>query len=135
MHRRVRPLVCLGQQCYREGQPPLVHSTCRLGGVRANAAIAQELESCLSQSVKHNAFSLVFDGTANMEEIENCINRLKSRDPDSLIPPVNIEAIDGLKFSECLPNDLAIRMLQERLKDVPAASHVLSQPVRYISLD
>jgi ATP-dependent Lhr-like helicase len=45
---------------------------------------------------------------------------------------VDEQAIQGLKFSECLPHDLALNMLQMRLGDPQAMQWVLEQPARFI---
>ncbi len=43
-----------------------------------------------------------------------------------------IHAFAGLKFSECLPRDVAREMLEIRLCDVSATSSILHRPVRFI---
>lgn len=43
-------------------------------------------------------------------------------------------AIDGLKFSECLPRDLALQMLEQRLSDPDAVRSVLESQVRLVSV-
>lgn len=45
------------------------------------------------------------------------------------------EAIEGLKFSECLPVSLAEEMLRERLLDAPAVLLVLSEAVKSLAND
>jgi len=47
---------------------------------------------------------------------------------------VEEHAIEGLKFSECLPRDLARDMLRTRLCDRLAVQCILEQPVRYVSV-
>ena len=39
---------------------------------------------------------------------------------DDMRPTVDERAIEGLKFSECLPQQLALQMLQIRLRDIAA---------------
>ena len=46
-------------------------------------------------------------------------------------PAVNEAAVNGLKFAECLPLDLALEMLERRLTDAPGAIRILSEPVAY----
>jgi ATP-dependent Lhr-like helicase len=46
-----------------------------------------------------------------------------------LRPAVDEEAIEDLKFSECLPSDLAHEVVQRRLHDAAAVRMVLSEPV------
>jgi ATP-dependent helicase Lhr and Lhr-like helicase len=47
-------------------------------------------------------------------------------------PAVDEAAIDGLKFSECLPIELATEMLERRLQDVDATRRVLEEHVRFL---
>jgi len=43
------------------------------------------------------------------------------------LPPVNRNALSGLKFSSALPPDLASRTVAERLADLPSAETVLGE--------
>ena len=53
----------------------------------------------------------------------------------TIAPPGDLrDAIDGLKFSSCLPEALAVKMLQRRMEDPVAVEHVLSRPIRLVSL-
>lgn len=47
---------------------------------------------------------------------------------------VDESAIEGLKFSECLPRDLALQMLEQRLSDPDAVRSVLESQVRLVSV-
>jgi hypothetical protein len=44
-----------------------------------------------------------------------------------------ILATEGLKFSRCLPQELALATLASRLRDEPAIRAVLGQPMRVVS--
>lgn len=48
------------------------------------------------------------------------------------LPDVDEDAVSGLKFSEALPDRLAIATLAARLADVPSAERVLREPVRFV---
>lgn len=50
------------------------------------------------------------------------------------LPHVSTEALAGLKFSAALPPRLAEATLATRLADLPAATAVLRQPVRFTRL-
>ena len=43
------------------------------------------------------------------------------------------KALEGLKFSECLPPDLATRVLQRRMADIDAVRRVLAEPVQLVA--
>jgi ATP-dependent helicase Lhr and Lhr-like helicase len=52
--------------------------------------------------------------------------------PDRLcLPDVDQRALEGLKFSEALPERLAIATLAARLADLDSASRVLDEKVRF----
>jgi hypothetical protein len=57
---------------------------------------------------------------------------LREADPGSLVAPAGEQAIDGLKFSECLPPDLAARVVQSRLADGRGLAGVLGPATRWI---
>ncbi|QDT68647.1 hypothetical protein MalM25_15710 [Planctomycetes bacterium MalM25] len=46
-------------------------------------------------------------------------------------PAVDERATQGLKFADCLPINLAIGMLEQRLRGPKAVQSVLSERVRY----
>ncbi len=47
------------------------------------------------------------------------------------LPDVDDDAVAGLKFSEALPERLAMSTLASRLADLPSAERVLGEPVRF----
>ena len=102
------------------------------GGIRANATLARQLSDETNQPVKHNSFTLKFHASLKLQDAEAAINTIKTRDVAEMYPAIDEAAIDGLKFSECLPVDLAIRMLERRLQDRPATQHILEQEIRFL---
>ena len=57
---------------------------------------------------------------------------MRAEDPSTLQIPVSFEAIEQLKFSACLPIELAKRVLELRLADVHALQKTLTEHVRYV---
>jgi ATP-dependent helicase Lhr and Lhr-like helicase len=49
------------------------------------------------------------------------------------LPEIDERALKGLKFSEALPERLAIATLAARLADLDSAVHGLAEPVRFVS--
>jgi ATP-dependent Lhr-like helicase len=47
------------------------------------------------------------------------------------LPDVDDDAVTGLKFSEALPERLAVATLASRLADLPSAERVLAEPTRF----
>jgi ATP-dependent Lhr-like helicase len=50
------------------------------------------------------------------------------------LPEVNKKALDGLKFSEALPERLALATLASRLADLAGATAVLQEPTRFVQI-
>ena len=65
--------------------------------------------------------------------IERAVRELGSHDPSAMAPSIEAAALEGLKFCECLPEELALETLASRLQDIPAVRALLSQPVRVVS--
>ena len=61
------------------------------------------------------------------------VRGLAEADASIMEPQVEEAALDGLKFSQCLPKELAQGTLASRLRDVTAVRTVLSQPMRVVS--
>ena len=102
------------------------------GGNRANATLARALSRLIQNEVTHDSFSLTFPAALKLQDVESAIGSLRQQDVVNLFPAVDENAIDGLKFSECLPNQLAIEMLERRLQDITATQHVIQEDVRFI---
>lgn len=102
------------------------------GGNLANATMANELTRICGKKIGQDSFFLEFPSDHKMQDAENAINELRERVPAEMLPEVDEAAIDGLKFSECLPKELALEMLGRRLQDTAATTHVLQETVRHI---
>ncbi|WP_254509498.1 hypothetical protein [Anatilimnocola floriformis] len=101
------------------------------GGVRANAAITNELGQLLGTTVEHDSLSLMF-ANSRPAELQIAITELRARALETLRPGVDEKAIDGLKFSECLPVALAQQMLEARLQDQDALRESLIARLRIV---
>ena len=60
-------------------------------------------------------------------ELGPLIDKLRDMDSASIAPEIADEAIVGLKFSECLPKELAAQVLQRRTCDREAVETVLEE--------
>jgi len=101
------------------------------GGNRANATLANQLAMELGGRVDHDSFALTFDSSLKMQSVEEAINVLQQEDISEMRPAIDDAAIEGIKFSECLPVKLATEMLERRLHDLQATTHVLTQEIRF----
>ena len=84
------------------------------------------------RQVDHDNLSVTIDDVLSPEQLRSSIEAICCREPGDLVAPVSEEAIGQLKFSSCLPMDLARRVLELRMADEPAIRSVLSEPVRYV---
>lgn len=103
-------------------------------GSRANASLANEIAQLTTSQVEHDSFSLTFESLTQFAELQNAVGELRERDVQDLRPVVDDRAIEGLKFSECLPFDLAREMLEARLQDAFAVRETLAHKLRSVAL-
>jgi ATP-dependent Lhr-like helicase len=104
-------------------------------GGRANAALAFRLSRDLDLRVSSDNFAVRFPPQQGLDLAEEAVRGLRGSDPAGIEPPVNGQALDGLKFAECLPEDLAAGVLQARLSDALGVAEVLGRFTRTIIAD
>lgn len=63
---------------------------------------------------------------------ERAVLGLVAADAGRMAPPVSDSAVEGLKFSECLPPDLAVRVVQTRLSDVVGTTATRGRRTRLV---
>lgn len=102
------------------------------GGLLANAALEAHLRPALGQTGRVDNLSIAWQPEGDGAALERQVRALRGTDPAKLAPPVADQAIDDLKFSECLPRELATRMLQDRLRDLRGMEGVLREPVESV---
>jgi len=61
--------------------------------------------------------------------IERAVRELGSHDPSTMAPSIDAAALEGLKFCECLPEELALETLASRLRDI-RGRRVIGRPAR-----
>jgi ATP-dependent Lhr-like helicase len=102
-------------------------------GTRANTTLAGELAGLCGGRVDHDALAITVEGAEGLPAIEGALRELGSRDPSSMASAVEEAALEGLKFSRCLPKELALATLALRLRDEAAVRAVLAQRFRVVS--
>jgi ATP-dependent Lhr-like helicase len=100
-------------------------------GERGNSTLAYALSQLTRSHVVHDSFSLTFENAVHFTELTEAMENLHRYDIGTLKTPVDDKAIDGLKFSECLPTEYALKMLESRLCDTLAVSETLQRKIRY----
>jgi ATP-dependent Lhr-like helicase len=99
-------------------------------GSNANGTFSHELGIFLGLPLSHDAFVVKMKAECS-HGVERALEYLRSQDVSQLRPAVNEEALEGLKFSTCLPRDLATDLLRDRLSDKGAVENVIRQPVTF----
>jgi ATP-dependent Lhr-like helicase len=103
-------------------------------GTRANATLAGELSRMIcGNRIDHDPFTISVEGAENIAAVEKAVRHLAGMDVSAMEPEVEEAALEGLKFSRCLPKELALKTLASRLRDEPAIRALLGQPMRLVS--
>jgi ATP-dependent Lhr-like helicase len=114
-------------------RPPAGAEWWTFAGTRANATLAGELSRLCAGRVDHDAFTVTVEGAENVAAVEDAVRRTAGMEVSAMEPAVEEAALDGLKFSTCLPKELALKTLASRLRDEPAVRALLRQPMRVVS--
>ena len=97
-------------------------------GLRANAALAERLsEQGLSVTSRDN-FGITLRETSALR-VAQALDRLRSGPVDASPSALAVEALDGMKFAECVPTGLALGMLRSRLSDRVGTQASIAAPV------
>ncbi len=99
-------------------------------GNRVNAALAHELAQATQTFVSYDNFSLTLESAVKLPEFKAAITAMRQQDVAVMHPVIDEACLDGLKFSDCLPPDLATKMLERRLQDQQSTRTVLAEEVR-----
>lgn len=97
-------------------------------GLKVNAALADGLVAGGTKVFSRDNFSIVVRAQGTVE-ISVAIEKLRASSPSPEPTSLVTEAIDGLKFSACVPEDLALAMLRRRLSDPAGFEVVLGETV------
>jgi ATP-dependent Lhr-like helicase len=102
-------------------------------GQKANATLAPALANITQVQTSSDSLTIEFERALPLDAVQRAIEELRSRDAATLLPEVSQEALEGMKFSKCLPPALAVHVLGVRTRDPTAVEHVLEMPVRLVS--
>ena len=89
-----------------------------IGEMRAGRI--EEAMALCRKGARGNLFIKIPGTAESLPAIEGAVRELASRDHSTLAPAVEEAALEGLKFSQCLPKELALATLVSRLRDVAA---------------
>jgi ATP-dependent Lhr-like helicase len=104
-----------------------------IAGGRANAALDHGLACRSGTRVASDSLAVRFPRHPRIDAIASHVEDLVVVDPAQIVPPVSEPALDGVKFSECLPPDLAIHVVRARLADVRGVEATLGRDTRTVT--
>ena len=100
-------------------------------GLRANTTLGELIGPLRqSRSREENLAIRLADGAT----VEDLKRRLDDADATGNVVPVTDAAVDSLKFSACLPRELAVRALRARGSDPGAVRACRGEPIRQVVL-
>jgi ATP-dependent Lhr-like helicase len=102
-------------------------------GQRANSVLAPALARVTHVSAASDSLAIEFERALPLDAVRRAIEELRSLDPATLLPDVSPVALQGMKFSDCLPATLAVHVLGVRAQDLAAVEHTLRSRVRLVS--
>ncbi|WP_232292647.1 hypothetical protein [Saccharopolyspora erythraea] len=99
-------------------------------GFRANASLSATLEDLTDQYTRFDDVSIRLRGDLTREMWQAGVADPETR---SRLPEIEERALNGLKFNEALPQELATSTLAARLADIDGAIKALKQSVRFVA--
>ncbi len=99
-------------------------------GLAANTALADALRARTDAPIRADNLAIVFDGLDNPGRALPWVEAVTSEPATNLRPRISQKAVEGLKFSVCLPSRLAVEMLAERGTDIRALEAIVGATVR-----
>jgi ATP-dependent Lhr-like helicase len=94
--------------------------------------IAPALSKELGVSTSFDNLKIELDRSVAEPVLEGALESLR-RNPPQAFPSIQIDnAIEGLKFSTCIPASLARTMIEIRLADPNGVSEVLRRPLQVL---
>ena len=102
-------------------------------GLRANMALGELIGTLRFPTTREDNLSIRLRDGVTVEELKRRLDDVPTDAEDGVFS-VTDDAVDSLKFSACLPRELAVRTLRERGSDRDAVRTCLHEPMRQISL-
>ncbi len=104
-------------------------------GRAVNAGLKTAIQARVTGQVGHDNFAIRVETGATAAEFEVILRDVVGTAPELLLPEINADAITALKFSDCLPPEVAQRMLQARAMDLDGLTRTLADPPRFVAQD
>jgi ATP-dependent Lhr-like helicase len=95
------------------------------GGLLANSGLAAMLLRVGVKVGQADNFAIRIEDEAAVAQWDSVIDRLRAIPHEDIVSPVDPKALTQLKFSDCLPRDLATKELESRLTDRAAIQKII----------
>ena len=102
-------------------------------GLRANMTLGELIGTLRFPTTREDNLSIRLRDGVTVDELKRRLDDVTTDAEDGVFP-VTDAAVDSLKFSACLPRELAVRTLRERGSDRDAVRTCLHEPMRQITL-
>ena len=100
----------------------------------SNGSTARQRPLCGRKTIRWWTFGGLYANAAIASRLKaDAIQTIRKLEPETLVPEVTTEAIEGFKFNDCLPPELAGRVLQLRMTDMDAVRRVLAEPAQLVA--
>ena len=103
-------------------------------GSGANASLVAALSEVTHSQVEHDSFAFTFESNVDASAVQRAIDHLRDCNIDELLPILDERALKGLKFAECLPEELAELPLLFRLRELDGIEYSNRSPTRSVIL-
>lgn len=101
-------------------------------GYGANSSVAPALAEALNCHVVPDSFTLAIERPVQADEALSAVYSLGAVETRTLLPSVDEAVLQGLKFSDCLPADVALSMLQQRLCDTVSIAYLVQSRTKTV---
>ena len=102
-------------------------------GLRANTVLGELAGPLRLSPSREDNLAIRLRDDVTVEELRAQLRDARSGGPENLFP-VSDDALDSLKFSECLPRKLADRTIRRRGSDTRSVEKCLHEPIRHATL-
>jgi ATP-dependent Lhr-like helicase len=102
------------------------------GGLLANATLAELLRRLGVTIGKADNFAIRIEDRNASTNWDSIIAKLRSAPEDQMVASVDSRTLAQLKFSTCLPDDLATKELESRLSDSGLCAQLIRQPASVV---
>lgn len=98
-------------------------------GWRANLWLAQAASSLRREAAAMGDLFVALDPGTTLADLRAVVEAGNGQGLPDLAPWITAEAVDGLKFSDCLPRDLAVEVVTRRLDDTSSVAVALGERI------